>query len=152
MRDSDLTKLRRARARIHMQLRKLEPLLADYHAKLVVIEAAIQAIAPELQLHPRRYAPNPHFKRGELPRLAMTIMREAGKPLAVRHIAAQALARVGVPLPDPHTLKRTRTLLQQMFSAMGKRGMVVRVGTGREAKRALALESDSELMWNELSA
>ena len=58
-------------------------------------EAAIQRIAPELNLPPRRYRPNPYFKRGELPRLALDIMREAGEPLATRTIAARALAAKG---------------------------------------------------------
>ena len=40
MRDTDLTKLRRKRSRIHFQLAKLEPLVAAYHAKLVEVEAA----------------------------------------------------------------------------------------------------------------
>jgi hypothetical protein len=34
MRDSDVTKLRKKRARIHAQIRKLEPLIAGYYEKL----------------------------------------------------------------------------------------------------------------------
>ena len=73
--DSQLTKLRRKRIRIHRQLDKLDPLVAGYRAKLVEVEAAIQALAPELPLPTRHrtYQPNPHFARGELPRVALTI-------------------------------------------------------------------------------
>lgn len=58
MQDSELTKLRRARSRVHRQLDKLEPLLAGYHAKLADLNARIQTLAPELNLPPRRYSPN----------------------------------------------------------------------------------------------
>ena len=138
MTDSDLTKLRRARARVHFQLAKLEPLLAGYHAKLAEIEARIRDKAPELNLPPRRYQANPYFARGELPRLAIQIMREAGEPLSVREIAVRALARKGNTLPDRRAMKLTRLRLQQTFCEMGKRGLVVRVGKGRQGKRALA--------------
>jgi hypothetical protein len=38
-------------------------------------EARILELAPELNLRMRRYLPNPIFARGELPRLALDIMR-----------------------------------------------------------------------------
>ncbi|MCW3474417.1 hypothetical protein [Limobrevibacterium gyesilva] len=136
--DSELTKLRRARARVHANLRKLEPLIASYYAKAADLEARIQALAPELNLPPRRYAPNPVFARGELPRLAMSILRAAGKPLSTREVAVRALAAKGVTLPDRRTLKVTRLRLQNTFSAWQKRGLTVRVGSGREGKRGLA--------------
>ncbi len=141
MGDSDLTKLRRARARVTMRIQLLEPQLAGYYAKLAELEAQIHEIAPELTLPPRRYAPNPHFARGELPRLAMDILRRAGEPLATREVAVRALARKGITLPDSRTLKVTRTRLQNVFSAWQKRGVSVNVGNGRTAKRALASAS-----------
>ena len=96
-----LGNLRRARIRIHRQLDKLEPLLAAYHFKLAHVEAQIQALAPELPLPTRHrtYQPNPYFMRGELPRVALTILREAGEPLPIRVIAARALARKDCPTP-----------------------------------------------------
>ena len=59
---------------------KLEPAVADYHIKLARVEAAILAIDPRLWLPPRRYKRNPVFKRQELPRLTMAILREAKYP------------------------------------------------------------------------
>src|SRR5277367_1371992 len=90
-----LGNLRRARIRIHRQLDKLEPMLAAYHFKLAHVEAQIEAMAPELPLPTRHrtYQPNPYFARGELPRVALAILREAGEPLPIRVIAARALAR-----------------------------------------------------------
>jgi hypothetical protein len=54
MKDSDLTKLRRARSRVHQQLNKLEPMVAGYRAKLANLEARILALDPQLWLPPRR--------------------------------------------------------------------------------------------------
>ena len=138
MRDSDLTKLRRKRARINAQLRKLEPLITGYYERLWEVEKAIKALAPELDLPPRRYQPNPFFARRELPRLIMDITREANGPMPVRAIAARALAMKGCTLPDPRTMKRTRTLVSQTMAKWGERGLVVTVGRGKDTRRALA--------------
>ncbi|MEI7712275.1 MAG: hypothetical protein WCI94_12625 [Rhodospirillales bacterium] len=140
MKDSDLTKLRSARARVHRVLDRLEPMIAGYREKLDRLNAEIQALAPELNLPPRRYQPNPHFARGELPRIAMRIFREAGGPIAVRDIAVRALALKGVPLPDRQTMKITRTRLQQMFIVWEKRGILTSVGENKRRKRVLVGE------------
>src|SRR6185437_9544471 len=108
MRDSDLTKLRRKRARINAQLRKLEPLIAGYYEALWRVEREIQAIAPEIDLPPRKREPHPYFARRELPRLIMDIMREANGPMPVRAIVIRALAMKGCTLPDRRVMKRTR--------------------------------------------
>jgi hypothetical protein len=65
---------------IHWQLHKLEPMVAGYKAKLADIEARISAVAPDFRFPPRRHMPNPHFSRGELPRLVLDIMRETQGP------------------------------------------------------------------------
>lgn len=135
--DSPLTKLRRARARVHRQLDKLEPMVQGYRDKLADITSWIQVLAPELNLPPRRYRPNPVFERQELPRLAMDIMREANGPLSVKEISIRALAVKGVTLPDIRTLKAVRKRLAQTMAIWGKRGLVVKVGTGKEGRRRL---------------
>jgi hypothetical protein len=81
---SDLTKLRLARSRCHFALHQLEMQVEAYAFKPSQIGARIQAIAPELELPPRHRRPKPHFARGELPRLALAILREAGEPPADR--------------------------------------------------------------------
>jgi hypothetical protein len=45
MKDSDLTKLRSARARVHRVLDRLEPMIAGYREKLDRLNAEIQALA-----------------------------------------------------------------------------------------------------------
>jgi hypothetical protein len=52
-------------------------------------------LAPELELPPRFRKPNPVFARGELPRLALAILREAGEPLPIAAIAVRALKAKG---------------------------------------------------------
>lgn len=105
--------------------------------RLAETEAAIQVIAPELNLPPRRYAPSPYFARGELPRIVMDILRTADSPLATREIAVKALARKGVPLPDRRAMKLTRLRVAQLFVEWQRRGVVQSVGEGRETRREL---------------
>jgi len=133
----DLPTLRRKRRRIHAQLDKLEPLLAGYRAKLSDINAAIHALDPQLWMPPRRYAVNPVFARQELPRLALSILREADGPLAVRDIARSALASKGVRFPDRRTLKLTRVRLQQFLGKLDRKGVTRKVGSGNGTRRAL---------------
>ena len=151
MRESGLTKLRRKRQRIHRQLDKLEPLVAGYRAMLRDTEARIHELALQL----RRRVANPVFKRGELTRFALDILREAGEPLPVATIAARALARKGVALPDPKLRRYTRNKVRAALIALGKRGMTMSVGSGKETRRGIAsgaypttrdeLGSDSEV-------
>jgi hypothetical protein len=75
---TDLANLRRARSRAHFALKQAEMQVESYAYKVAEIEAAIQAIAPDLNLPPRFYKPNPVFARNELPRLAIDILRHAG--------------------------------------------------------------------------
>jgi len=137
MTDHDLTNLRRKRRYIHRQLDRYEPLVTRLRASLAETEAGIAAIAPELNLPPRRYAPNPHFARGELPRLALAILRDAGRPLSTREIAVRALARKGVTLPDRRTMKMARVRVQQAFARFVARGIARNVGSARAGKREL---------------
>ena len=134
---AELEYLRRSRSQIHRQLDKLEPLLAGYQAKLAEVEAGIRAIAPELDIPKRFRNPNPIFRRGELPRLAMDVLRVAEGPLPIRVIAVRALAMKGIPLPDPTLRRRTRHRLRIILAAWDRRGITVRVGDGNGALRGL---------------
>jgi len=136
-RDSDLTKLRRARTRCHLALKQAETFAEGYRAKLADLEARIQAIAPDLKLPPRFHKPNPIFAKGELRRLAIDILREAGNPMAIRDLALGALRAKGVRFPDRHTMKHTRTRLRDTFGKLEARGGARCVGTGRDTRRAL---------------
>jgi hypothetical protein len=101
------------------------------------LEARIQAIAPDLQLQPRLRKPNPIFARGELRRLAIDMLREAGHPLAIRDMALGALRAKGVRFPDRRTMKQTRVLSREVFAKLQARGVAQTVGTGKATRRAL---------------
>lgn len=131
-----LGNLRRKRLYIHRQLDRLEPAVERLRASLAETNAAIQAVAPELLLPPRRHKPNPIFGIGELPRMVREIMRDADGPVSTREIAIKALARKGVPLPGPGTMKRTRTHIGQIFVGWGP-GKVRKVGSNKETRRVL---------------
>jgi hypothetical protein len=55
MKDTDVTKLRRARSRAHFAFKQAETLAQDCRIKLADLEAHIEAIAPDLQA--RRVGP-----------------------------------------------------------------------------------------------
>src|SRR5690242_16305109 len=105
MADNPLANLRRSRC--HFKLKQAELVVEDYAFRLAQIEAQIQTLAPSLNLPPRFYKPNPVFARNELPRLVMSILREAGGPLPTRDIARRALAAKGVVYPDRRIFKLT---------------------------------------------
>ena len=137
MKDTDLTKLRRARTRCHLALKQAETLAQGYRDKLADLEARIHAIAPDLKLPPRFHKPNPYFARGELRRLAIDMLREAGKPLAIRDMALGALRAKGVRFPDRRTMRQTRNKLRETFGKLQARGVAQTVGTGKATRRAL---------------
>ena len=134
---TNLGTLRRRRLYIHRQLDRYEPLVERLRANLADCNAAIQAMCPDLGLPPRRYKPNPHFARGELPRLTLAILRDAGRPLSTREIVLRALEHKGVIYPDRRSLKLTRLRVQQAFARFNERGITQNVGSGRAGKREL---------------
>lgn len=134
--DTTLGKLYRARLRAQRQIAKLEPQLEGYRAHLAEVEARIVKLDGLLFLPPHRRA-NPFFKPGELPRIALELMKEAGGPVPVRWLAARALAAKGCPYPTPGVMKQTRRRLSSMLTDWGKRGVTVKVGTWNASRHAL---------------
>jgi hypothetical protein len=101
MRNRRLERLRHARVVCNKNIAKLESQLAYQRSRREAIEVEMQAIAPDLQLPAPRRKPNTLFARGELPRMALTVLREAGEPLAVSVIARRVLQAKGDrPAPD----------------------------------------------------
>jgi hypothetical protein len=142
MKDTDVTKLRRARSRAHFALKRAETLVQDYRVKLVDLEARIQAIAPELQLPARPRKPNPIFKRGELARLALTMLRTSDRPLAIREMALGAVAAKRIRFPDRRTIGQTHVGLREVFAKLQDRAVARTVGTGKATRLALVTDFD----------
>jgi hypothetical protein len=131
--DTELTKLRRARSRCHLALKRAEMQVEAYAFKLAELEAHIPAISPELELPHRFRQPNPVFAPGELPRPAQSNLREANGPMPIAAIAVRALAMKGIVLPDPTRRRRTRTKLREALGKLRKRAVLgtVVAETGR---------------------
>ncbi len=132
-----LARLRLARVRCNENISRLESMLAFQRSRREAIEAAIHDLQPELQLPAPNRKPNPIFKRGEITRLALQVMREAGEPLSVSVIAVRVLAAKGIDLPTPTIRKMTKSRLRAALLAFGKRGVVRTVGAGDERKKEL---------------
>ena len=142
MKDTDVTKLRRARSRAHFALKQAETLAQDYRIELADLEARIEAIAPDLQMPARPRKPNPIFKRGELARLALTMLRTSDRSLAIREMALGALAAKGIRFPDRQTMRQTHVRLREVFAKLQDRGVARTVGTGKATQRALVTDFD----------
>lgn len=110
-----------------------------YHFKLAHVDAQIQALAPELPLPTRHRTcqTNPYFVRGELPRVALAVLREASEPLPILIIAARALALKDCRTPDRRIFKMTRVRIQQLFGRVERRGITHTGGRGSATRRGL---------------
>jgi hypothetical protein len=151
--DTTIGKLYRAGLRVYRQLAKLESQVASYRAKLAAIEAKIQAMDGQLWLPPRTRRVNPYFKPGELPRMAMQLLKDAGGPVSVSYLAVQALAMKGCiypgprhPQADPHPLVTHRHGVEQA-RAGGQAGTMegnpARLGREGDSKLSLISCGDS---------
>ena len=74
---------------------------------------------------------------GDLRRLAIDMLREAGRPLAIKEMALAALKATGIRYPDRRTMRITRTRLRDTFTKPQNRGMARTAGTGNATKRTL---------------
>jgi hypothetical protein len=79
----------------------------------------------------RTYQPSPYFMRGELPRVALAILREVGEPLPIRVIAARALAGKDCHAPTRRIFKMTLVRLQQLFGRLEWKGLTYTVERGK---------------------
>jgi hypothetical protein len=79
--------------------------------------------------------PNPIFARGESRRPAIDILRDGGKPLAIRDMTLGALRAKGVRIPDRRAMKTTRTKLRETFGKPQARGVARTVGAGKVTRR-----------------
>jgi hypothetical protein len=132
-----LARLRLARVRCNENIARLESMLAFQRSRREAIEAAIHDLEPELKLPPPTRRPNPVFQRGEIRRIMLKVMREAGEPLASHQIAARILAEKGIPTPSRTLYKMTRSRVRAALLALGKRGVARVVGVGDERRREL---------------
>jgi hypothetical protein len=68
------------------------------------------------------------------------MLRETGKPLAIRDMALGALRSKGVRFPDRRTMRITWTRLRDTFAKLEARGIAQTVGTGKATRRGRSRE------------
>ena len=137
MREAELTRLRRKRYAIQRALTPIERALAPHQARLVKVAAVIRALDPVLDLprpRPRRVRV---FAKGELTRLARDMLRQAGRPLAMREMVRGALLVKGLRFPDRCIRPLAQRRLQAAFERFEARGLVMKVGRGHAPRRGL---------------
>ena len=120
MKNRRLERLRHARVVCNKTIAKLESQLAYQRSRRDVIEAEIQAIAPDLQLPASRRKLNTLVARGELPRMALTVLREAGVLLAESVNARRVLQANGIDLPLIWQQRMTRARFRVFFCMAGR--------------------------------
>ncbi len=68
------------------------------------------------QIRPiERYKPNPLFRRGECFRMALEVLREAGKPLTSKEVAMRMLQKRGVPEPKAGQIRHMAAVVHSSF-------------------------------------
>jgi hypothetical protein len=134
--------LRRKRAEISGHIHDLEKRIARQRANLANLDATIKLFSPGTNpdtIPPKRaYRRTRYFAHNELSRLTQDTLRTASRPLTSAEIADAVMHAKGMPPGDAAfkeiIAERELTVLRRL----AKRGIVVKSGTGRNARWALA--------------
>ena len=112
--------MRRARQRVHVQLKQVEGRAERYYKKLAMIEAAMLALDPTVRLPPRFHGRNPHLAPGELSRALRAIVPTLNGPVTSQQIALMVLSRAGVQHPSDDAVNLTRKSVNRTFAKWRK--------------------------------
>jgi hypothetical protein len=69
--------------------------------------------------------------------MAIDMLREAGRLLAIKEVALAALNSKGVRFPDRRTTKQIHVRVRNVFAKLQARGVARTAGTGRATRREL---------------
>jgi len=107
--------LKKLHAELHAKLLRSRAEGTRYRFQMQNVERVIKMMRPNESLNAlvvkRLYRPNPIFKRGEISRGALAVLRDAKKPLTADEIAAVMLKAKGIANPDRDHIKGVRTSL-----------------------------------------
>jgi len=131
-----ISALKAKRAEVSGHIHDLEKRIARHRANLASIDATIRLFSPETDpdaIPPKRpYRRTRYFAHNELPRRALNILRETGRPLGSGHIADAVIAAKRMPSND----SKLRTLVVERVATtmrgLLKRGLVEKTGTSRD--------------------
>jgi hypothetical protein len=137
-----ISALRLKRAEISGHIHDLEKRIARQRANLANLDTTIKLFSPGANpdaIPPKRaYRRTRYFAHNELSRLTQGALRTASEPLTSAEIAAAIMQTKAMPFDDAAfkeiVASRTLTVLRRL----AKRGGVVKHGTSRDAKWALA--------------
>jgi hypothetical protein len=111
--DYTITALKKLHADLHAKLLKSRADGNRYRFQMQAVERVIRLMRPGENLNAlvvkRAYRPNPIFKRGEITKATLGVLRDAGKPLTADEICLAMLRAKGVVSPTKDHLKGLRT-------------------------------------------
>ena len=124
--------LRRKRGRLAGEIASAEVSLAKLRTALEAVDATLRLFEPRTNpdLIPA-IRPSHHrclfFRHGEQPRLCIDVLRDAGRPLSVRKIAAEVIAIKGLAAAEAPVQRRIVAQIGQCLQRMERGGTVRRV-------------------------
>jgi hypothetical protein len=123
--------LRDKRARMAGELAVVERDLAKRREALATIDAVIRMFEPDSNpdmIPPIRPAGRSlFFRRGELSRLCLSALRDAGKPVRCRTVAEWVIAAKGLEVPDTRVRDRIIEKVRLALRAQSRKGIVRKV-------------------------
>jgi hypothetical protein len=127
--------LKRKRAEIAGIVADLKKQIRRHQATLAHLDASIKLWAPDTRPdripNKRLYVRNRVFKPGEMPRLALDILRTATESMTTAEIGAAMIARKGASVADePNLLRFTSDRASMVLAKLEKRKLVERVDGG----------------------
>ena len=127
--------LKRKRAEIAGIVADLKKQIRRHQATLAHLDASIKLWAPDTRPdripNRRIYVRNRVFKPGEMPRLALDVLRTATEAMTTAEIGAAMIARKGASVADePNPLRFTSDRASMVMAKLEKRKLVERVEGG----------------------
>jgi hypothetical protein len=122
--------LKAKRARIAGEIIQAQEIVARRTKEMLAIDTVLRLFAPDCDpdmIPPIRPTPRGLFFRyGELARLSLRIMREAGRPVTLERIIGLAMEAKGLP-DDKHLRKHVTDVARQALMRMARKGLVRRI-------------------------
>jgi hypothetical protein len=133
-----ISALREKRAIVSGLIEKLERKLEQHRADLTHIDGVLRLFQPDRdpgEIKPKRsYRRTRYFAKGELSRLVLEALRDAGRPLSADDIAGQVITAKGFDAADSTLRAAIRDQALTALRAFRKRGAGEQIGLGRGAR------------------
>jgi hypothetical protein len=138
MKDTDLTKLCRARTRAYMRLHRLEELVEAARTRVTATEAAIRKAAPDHPMVPARRAGPRRFRKSEIVRVTLSALREVQTPIGAREIALLVLASKSISA-EKEAIESTLYGVRKVCGSLTRHGITRKVGQGKTTRHIVTI-------------